>query len=51
MEQNAQGSGGIAICGCSKYMWIWHMGIWFSAECGGAGLIVELDDLKGLSQS
>lgn len=34
----------------SKNMWMWHLGIWFSSEHDGAGLIVELQDLGGFSQ-
>jgi len=28
---------------------MWHFGMWFS-RCGGVGLIVGLDDLRGLFQ-
>lgn len=35
-----------------KNMWVWHLGIWFSADPGGggAGLLVGLRDLRGLFQ-
>lgn len=29
---------------------MWHLGMWISAERGGAGLMVGIDDLKGLFQ-
>lgn len=31
-------------------MWVWHLGICFSAERGGAGLTVGLNDFRDLSQ-
>lgn len=34
---------------CSKRVWIWHLGTWFSSELDGTKLIVGLD-LGGLSQ-
>lgn len=37
---------------CSKYVWIWHLRIWFNSEHGGdAGLTAGLKVLKGLFQS
>jgi len=33
----------------SKTMWLWHFRIWFSRH-GGVGVMVGLDDLRGLSQ-
>lgn len=30
-------------------MWLWHLGAWFSAGLGSAGLRVSLDGLRGLS--
>lgn len=32
-------------------MWMGHLGMWVRGECGGAWLMVGLDDLKGLFQS
>jgi len=34
----------------SKTMWMWHFKIWFSRN-GGVGLVVGLDDLRGLFQA
>lgn len=31
-----------------KSMWMWHEGTWFSGEHGSAGLVVALNDLRGL---
>jgi len=32
---------------CSKNVWMWHLGIWFSRH-GGVGVTVGCDDLRGL---
>lgn len=29
-----------------KNMWIWHLGTWFSGECGGTGVMVGLEILR-----
>lgn len=29
---------------------MWHLGIWFNAALGSAGLMIRLDDLKELFQ-
>jgi len=34
---------------CSKNVYMWHFGIWFSRH-GGVGVMVGLDDLRGLFQ-
>jgi len=36
-------------CRCSKNVWIWHFRTQFSRR-GGVGLMVGLDDLRGLFQ-
>jgi len=33
----------------SENVWMWHLGTWFS-RCGGVGVTVGPDDLRGLSQ-
>lgn len=33
-----------------RVVWMWHLEIWFSGDCGGVGLIVGQDDLEGLCQ-
>lgn len=35
---------------CLRGVWIWHLGIWFKGDGGGAGLSVGLDDLEDLLQ-
>lgn len=34
----------------SKNVWMLHLGTWASGECGGAGLMVGLDELKNILQ-
>lgn len=29
-----------------KNMWIWHLGTWFSGECGGTGIMVGFEILR-----
>lgn len=33
---------------CSKNVGMWHWRMWFRGECGGVGLKVEFDGLRGL---
>ena len=35
---------------CLKDVWMWHLGTWFSGGLGRVGLMVGLNDLKGLFQ-
>jgi len=50
LEQVAQGSGGVTVTGgVQKNVYIWHFWTWFSRH-GDVGLMVELDDLRGLFQ-
>lgn len=35
---------------CSKKVWIWHLGTLFTGEHGDAGLMVGLNDHRGLFQ-
>lgn len=35
---------------CSQSPWMWHLGIQFRGECGGAGLLLDLEILEGFSK-
>lgn len=48
LREGADESGCIIPSRLSKSTWIWHLGSWFSGDCGGAELVLGLDDLGGI---